>query len=62
MSKNLVFANCNHIPFNWPDNDFPSVDPTLIGAAYPEIPAKMPEVLVDGSTTGVSHPVSPPRG
>jgi hypothetical protein len=59
VSKNLVFPNCNHIPFNWPDNDFPSLYPTSIGV-YPDIPAKMPGVLVDLSPTGVSHPVSPP--
>jgi hypothetical protein len=59
VSKNLVFANRNCIPLNWPDNDFPSLDPAPIGA-YLDIPTKMPGVLVDHSTTGVSHPVSPP--
>jgi hypothetical protein len=58
-SKNLVFDDCNCIPFNWPDNDFPLLDPTPIGA-YPGILAKMLGVLVDCSTRGVSHPVSPP--
>ncbi len=58
MSKNLDFANRKCIPFNWPNNDFSSLDPTPIGA-YPDIPAKMPGVLVDCSTMEVHHSVSP---
>jgi hypothetical protein len=30
-------------------------------ATYPDIPAKMLGVLVDCLTTGVSHPVPPPK-
>jgi hypothetical protein len=59
VSKNLVFADHYRIPFNWPNNEFPLLDPRPIGA-YPDIPAKMLGVLVDCSTRGVSHPVSPP--
>jgi hypothetical protein len=58
VSKNLVFANHNLIPFNWPNNDFPSLDPTPMGG-YSNIPAKILGVLVDHSTMGVSHPVCP---
>jgi hypothetical protein len=58
VSKNLVFANRNRIPFDWPNNDFPSLDPTPIGV-YPDIPAKMLGVLVDYSTMGVHHSFLP---
>jgi hypothetical protein len=46
VSNTLIFANCKRIPFDWLDNSFTSLDPTPIGA-YPDIPAKMPGVLID---------------
>jgi hypothetical protein len=46
VSSNLVFANRNKIPFDWPDTDLSTtLDPTPM-AVFPSIPAEMPGVLL----------------
>ncbi len=48
VSSTLVFANRQKIPFDWPDNDAPQdgLDPTPL-APYPDIPAKIPRVILE---------------
>ena len=48
VSSILVFANWHKIPFDWPDNDAPQdgLDPTPL-APYPDIPAKIPGVILE---------------
>jgi hypothetical protein len=48
VPRELIFANCNHIPFSWStsnDNGTADTDPPLV-APYPDIPAEMPGVLL----------------
>jgi hypothetical protein len=48
VPRELIFANCNCIPFSsstQDDNGTADADPTLV-APYPEVPAEMPGVLL----------------
>ena len=49
VSRELTFANRNHIPFSWSTHDTNRAaesDPTLV-APYPDIPAQMLVVLLE---------------
>jgi hypothetical protein len=46
VSKDLIFANSKRQPYAWPDNPPDALDDTPIGA-YPDVPAKLPGVLLD---------------
>jgi hypothetical protein len=57
ITKNLIFADRNQIPFDWPDNKDASadgLDPTPF-AQFPDIPAEMPGVTLDRHQT--DHPI-----
>ncbi len=47
ISPNLIFMDLTEAPFDWPDNNpcYDGLDPSLI-AAYPDIQAEMPGVLI----------------
>ena len=51
VSPNLVFADRNQIPIDWPDNSetFTGLDPPPM-SIYPNIPTKMPGVLLSRHT------------
>jgi hypothetical protein len=49
----LVFADCHHQTYNWPDNDIIGSDESEI-AIYPDIPANIPGVDLDHQP--LSHP------
>ena len=50
VSHNLVFADRNQVPFNWPDKAFTKLDNTPM-AIYPDIPANMPGVQLERDHT-----------
>ena len=50
VSHDLVFANCNRVPFNWPDEAFTGLDDTPM-VIYPDVPANMPGVQLDRDPT-----------
>ncbi len=57
VSNELIFADRNRIPFDWPDNAPTGLDPTPM-AIYPEIPAKMPGVHLardGGAQQAIDH-------
>ena len=63
VSSNLVFANCHRIPYDWPDNTETTtgLDPTPI-TAYPDIPSKMPGVILEHHLLTSPDPPALPRG
>ena len=48
MPHELIFANCNRIPFSWstPDDNGPTDATPAPVALYPDLPAEMPGVLL----------------
>ena len=50
VSHDLVFADRNFVPFNWPDKSFTELDNTPM-AIYPDIPADMPGVQLEQDHT-----------
>jgi len=58
VPRELIFANRNHIPFSWstPDDNGPADATPAPVALYPDLPAKMPGVLLQRHL----HP--PPAG
>ena len=46
VPSNLIFADRHRVPYPWPDNNDPGLDPTPM-AKYPEIPAEMPGIILE---------------
>ncbi len=59
VSHNLVFANHNCIPFNWPEKAFEELDDTPM-AIYPDIPANILGVQLDRGPTQQQHSAPTP--